>query len=494
MSYVVALDQGTTSSRALLINHETRIVDVAQKEFRQILPEEGWVEHDPDEIFSGQLSVFKEVLSKGGINGEDIAAIGITNQRETTVVWDKNTGTPVYNAIVWQCRRTADYCNNLKDSGYEDTIREKTGLVIDAYFSASKINWILENVEGARERAEKGDLLFGTIDTWLVWKLTGGRVHVTDYTNASRTMLFNIHTLKWDEELLDIFQIPQTMLPEVRSSSEVYGFTDEDITGTKIPLAGIAGDQQSSLFGQMCIEEGSFKNTYGTGCFMLMNTGTTPRNSTNGLLTTIALGFNGKITYALEGSVFMGGAVIQWLRDNLGILKNASEAGTIAAEVKDTAGVYFVSAFQGLGSPYWDQKARAGIVGLTRSASRAHIVRAAEESIAYRTKDVVAAMEQDAGIKLRELKVDGGASRDNFLLQFQSDILNIKVVRPVNVETTAMGAAYLAGLAVGFWKSIAELKSVWKEDRVFTPSMEERVSGELYEGWKNAVGRNLNWG
>ncbi len=494
MRYVVALDQGTTSSRALLIDHDTKIVAVAQKEFRQIMPEEGWVEHNPDEIFSGQLSVFKEVLSKEGVNGAGISAIGITNQRETTIVWDKHTGKPVYNAIVWQCRRTADYCNSLKDSGYEDTIREKTGLVIDAYFSASKINWILENVEGAREKAEKGELLFGTVDTWLVWKLTGGRVHVTDYTNASRTMLFNIHSLEWDKELLEIFKIPASMLPEVKSSSEIYGYTDPDVAGAKIPIAGIAGDQQSSLFGQMCIEEGDFKNTYGTGCFLLMNTGTTPRRSKNGLLTTIALGFNGKVTYALEGSVFMGGAVMQWLRDNLGIIKDASEAGTIAAGVENTAGVYFVSAFQGLGSPYWDQKARAGIVGLTRSASRAHIIRAAEESIAFRTRDVADAMEQDAGIKLKELKVDGGASRDNFLLQFQSDILNIDVVRPVNVETTAMGAAYLAGLAVGFWKSLDELKSVWKEDRIFTPSMEEGISRGLYEGWKNAVKRNLNWG
>lgn len=494
MRYVVALDQGTTSSRALLIDHDTKIVAVSQKEFSQIMPEEGWVEHNPDEIFSGQLSVFKEVLSKEGVNGAGISAIGITNQRETAIVWDKNTGKPVYNAIVWQCRRTADYCNSLKDSGYEDTIREKTGLVIDAYFSASKINWILENVEGAREKAEKGELLFGTVDTWLVWKLTGGRVHVTDYTNASRTMLFNIHSLEWDKGLLDIFKIPKSMLPEVKSSSEIYGYTDPGITGAKIPIAGIAGDQQSSLFGQMCIEEGDFKNTYGTGCFLLMNTGTTPRRSKNGLLTTIALGFDGKVTYALEGSVFMGGAVMQWLRDNLGIIKNASEAGMIAAGVEDTAGVYFVSAFQGLGSPYWDQKARAGIVGLTRSASRAHIIRAAEESIAFRTRDVADAMEQDAGIKLKELKVDGGASRDNFLLQFQSDILNINVVRPVNVETTAMGAAYLAGLAVGFWKSLDELKSVWKEDRVFTPSMEARISRGLYEGWRNAVKRNLNWG
>ena len=493
MSYIVALDQGTTSSRALLINHDTGITGVSQKEFKQIYPKEGWVEHDPEEIFSGQLSVFKDVLNKENVLPEDVTAIGITNQRETTIVWDKTTGKPVYNAIVWQCRRTAEYCSVLKEDGYGDLIQEKTGLVIDAYFSASKINWILENVDGAREKAVKGDLLFGTVDTWLVWNLTGGRVHVTDYTNASRTMLFNINTLEWDMELLEIFNIPRVMLPEVKSSSEVYGYTDPKITGAEIPIAGIAGDQQSALFGQMCIEEGSFKNTYGTGCFMLMNTGTIPRISKNGLLTTIALGLGGKVTYALEGSVFMGGAVIQWLRDNLGIIDDASQTEKIALSVDSTNGVYLVSAFQGLGSPYWDQSARAGIVGLTRRSDSRHIVRAALESIAYRTRDVVETMEKDSGVSLKSLKVDGGACRNNFLLQFQSDILNIEVVRPVNVETTAMGAAYLAGLAAGFWSDIEELRLVWKEDRVFTPSMNKELSEKLYGGWKDAVKRNLNW-
>lgn len=493
MKYIVAMDQGTTSSRALLIGKDTKIRSVSQKEFRQIYPREGWVEHDPFEIFSGQLDVFKEVLKKNNIGAEDVAAIGITNQRETTIVWDRTTGKPVYNAIVWQCRRTADYCNTLKKSGAGDTIRKKTGLVIDAYFSASKINWILNNVEGAMEKAQKGDLLFGTVDTWLVWNLTGGRVHVTDYTNASRTMLFNINTLEWDVELLRLFEIPSSMLPEVKSSSEIYGYTDPAVSGVRIPISGIAGDQQAALFGQMCLEEGSFKNTYGTGCFMLMNTGEMPRSSKNGLLTTIALGYGGKVTYALEGSVFMGGAVIQWLRDNLGIIKDASETEEIALSVDSTNGVYLVSAFQGLGSPYWDQSAKAGIVGLTRSSDRRHIIRAALESIAYRTKDVVETMERDSGVGIKSLKVDGGACRNNFLLQFQSDILDIDVIRPENVETTAMGAAYLAGLAVKFWENIDELKSVWKVDRVFSPRMDKDSSSSLYDGWKMAVERSLNW-
>ncbi len=493
MKYIIALDQGTTSSRALLITPEGKIAASSQKEFRQIYPEEGWVEHDPNDIFRVQLEVLKEVIAGNGINHEDIAAIGITNQRETTIVWDRNTGKPVYNAIVWQCRRTSSYCNSLKDRNLEKMIREKTGLVIDAYFSASKIRWILENVSGARERALKGDLLFGTVDTWLIWNLTGGKVHVTDYTNASRTMLFNINTLRWDEELLELFGIPVSMLPEVKSSSEIYGYTDPGVAGGRIPIAGIAGDQQAALFGQMCIDEGSFKNTYGTGCFMLMNTGEEPRFSENGLLTTIALGLGGKVTYALEGSVFMGGAVIQWLRDNLGIIDDAASTEDIALSVEDSMGVYLVSAFQGIGSPYWDQSARAGIVGLTRAADRRHIVRAALESIAYRTMDVVKTMENDSGVSLKYLKVDGGACRNNFLMQFQADILGINVIRPENVETTAMGAAYLAGLASGVWESVDDLKSVWREERTFVPGIPRPEAGKLYEGWKKAVARNLKW-
>jgi len=493
MKYVIALDQGTTSSRALLITPGGRIAGSAQKEFKQIYPEEGWVEHDPNDIFRGQLEVFKDVMAAEGVKHEDIAAIGITNQRETTIVWDRNTGEPVYNAIVWQCRRTSSYCDSLKEDHLDGMIRERTGLVIDAYFSASKIRWILENVSGARGRALKGDLLFGTVDTWLIWNLTGGKVHVTDYTNASRTMLFNINTLKWDEDLLDLFGIPASMLPEVRPSSEVYGYTDPGVAGGRIPIAGIAGDQQAALFGQMCIDEGSFKNTYGTGCFMLMNTGEEPRFSENGLLTTIALGLGGKVTYALEGSVFMGGAVIQWLRDNLGIIKDAASTEDIALSVEDSMGVYLVSAFQGIGSPYWDQSARAGIVGLTRAADRRHIVRAALESIAYRTMDVVKTMEEDSGVSLKYLKVDGGACRNNFLMQFQADILGIDVIRPENVETTAMGAAYLAGLASGVWGSVEDLKSVWREERTFVPGIPRPEAGKLYEGWKKAVARNLKW-
>ncbi len=493
MNYVVALDQGTTSSRALLIDETGVIRGASQKEYPQIYPREGWVEHDPMDIYNGQLEVLQDLVRKNDIEPDTIAALGITNQRETTIVWDRTTGRPVYNAIVWQCRRTADYCNTLKERGLSQKIQKKTGLVIDAYFSASKIRWILENVSGTREKAERGELLFGTVDTWLIWNLTGGRVHVTDYTNASRTMLFNINTLHWDEELLDLFTIPRSMMPEVKPSSFVYGMTDRKSTGMEIPIAGAIGDQQSALFGQMCTEKGSFKNTYGTGCFMLMNTGEEPRISPHGLLTTIALGFDNRITYALEGSVFMAGAVMQWLRDNLGLIESASETGAIAATVNDTQGVYFVSAFQGLGSPYWDQKARAGIVGLTRSATKAHIVRAAEESIAYRTRDVVKTMEKDSGIPLKELKVDGGASRDNFLLQFQSDILHLPVIRPRNVETTAMGAAYLAGLAVGVWENTAALERIWKEDRTFSPEMDCQRADRLYSGWQHAVERCSKW-
>ena len=491
MSYIIALDQGTTSSRALLINKEGTIIGSAQKEFEQIYPQAGWVEHNPMDIWNGQLEMLQKLIREQKVNPKEIAAIGITNQRETTVLWDKNTGEPVYNAIVWQCRRTEDYCNSLKDRGMAGKIHEKTGLVVDAYFSGSKIKWILDNVAGVRERAEKGEILFGTVDTWLVWKLTSGRVHITDYTNASRTMLFNINTLEWDSELLHEMGIPDIIMPDVKPSSFVYGQTGPDLLGSSVPVAGIAGDQQSALFGQMCVDAGSFKNTYGTGCFMLMNTGEKPVFSENGLLTTIALGIDGKVSYALEGSIFMAGAIMQWLRDNLGLIKNASETGSIAKSVNDTRGVYFVPAFQGLGTPYWDMGARAGIVGLSRSAGKAHIIRAAEESIAYRTKDVVEVMEKEAGIKLSNIRVDGGACRDNFLMQFQSDILGSTIVRPKNIETTAMGAAYLAGLAVGFWSGTSELKDIWAEEKVFKPSMDDSKRYSLYAGWQEAVGRCL---
>ncbi len=493
MKYIIALDQGTTSSRALLVDRGGTIQGTVQEEYPQIYPRKGWVEHNPMDIFTGQLEAVRKLITENGVDPSEVAALGITNQRETTIVWNKNTGKPVYNAIVWQCRRTADYCHSLKEKGLSDTIREKTGLVIDAYFSASKIRWILENVPGTREQAERGDLLFGTVDTWLIWNLTGGRVHATDYTNASRTMLFNINSLRWDDDLLKIFNIPRKMLPEVKPSSFVYGVTDRKTTGFEIPVASAVGDQQGALFGQMCNQKGSFKMTYGTGGFMLMNIGDTPRYSRKGLLTTIALGYGGTVAYAFEGSVFMAGAVIQWLRDNLGLIEEASETGTIAASVADTQGVYLVPAFQGLGSPYWDQRAKAGIVGLTRGSTKAHIVRAAEESIAYRTVDVVRAMEEDSGMHLREFKVDGGASRDNFLLQFQSDMLSLPVIRPANVETTAMGAAYLAGLAVGFWRNAGDLEEIWEEDRTFLPAMSKETAAHLYEGWLHAVGRCSHW-
>jgi len=487
MSYIIALDQGTTSSRALLIDKSGTILGSAQKEFPQFYPHAGWVEHDPMDIWNVQFEMLKKLFSEQQIKPYEIAAIGITNQRETTILWDRITGKPVYNAIVWQCRRTADYCISLKERGLADTIHRKTGLVADAYFSGSKIKWILDNVDGVRERAEKEEILFGTVDTWLVWKLTGGRVHVTDYTNASRTMLFNINTLRWDSELLKEMDIPANVLPEVKPSSLVYGQTDMDLLGAEIPVAGIAGDQQSALFGQMCIGAGSFKNTYGTGCFMLMNTGEKPAFSEYGLLTTIALGLDGKVTYALEGSIFMAGAVIQWLRDNLELIENAAETEVLALSVDDTRGVYFIPAFQGLGTPYWEMEARAGIVGLTRAAGKAHIARAALESIAYRTKEVVDVMEKEAGIKLIDIRVDGGACLNNFLLQFQSDILDSRIVRPKNIETTAMGAAYLAGLAVGFWSDISEIRKIWQEDRVFNPDMDQEKRTDLYEGWKGAV-------
>lgn len=491
MSYIIALDQGTTSSRALLIDKSGTIAGSAQKEFPQIYPDTGWVEHNPMDIWNVQVEMLIKLIKENNVLLDDIAAIGITNQRETTILWDKNSGKPVYNAIVWQCRRTADYCNSLKERGLSETIHKKTGLVVDAYFSGSKIKWILDNVPGVRDKAEKGEILFGTVDTWLVWNLTGGKVHVTDYTNASRTMLYNINTLEWDSELLREMNIPVNILPEVKPSSFIYGQTDLSIFGAEIPIAGIAGDQQSALFGQMCVDPGSFKNTYGTGCFMLMNTGEEPKFSQNGLLTTIALGINGKVTYALEGSIFMAGAVIQWLRDDLKIIDSAEETEEIALSVPDTGGVYFVSAFQGLGTPYWDMGARAAISGLTRGTGRAHIVRAALESIAFRTKDIVDVMEKEAGITLSDMRVDGGACRNNFLMQFQSNILKNNVVRPGNIETTAMGAAYLAGLAVGFWSGIEELKEINGKDRIFSPSMEESERDSLYSGWNNAVERCL---
>lgn len=491
--YVISLDQGTTSSRVLVINRAGNIEAVAQQEFTQIYPQEKWVEHDAEEIWKCQSDVFRQALDKNNIDIEDIDSIGITNQRETTVIWDKNTGKPVYNAIVWQCRRTAEICEEIKSRGMAEEIKSKTGLPVDAYFSATKIMWILENVEGAREKAEKGELLFGTIDTWLLWKLTGGKVHKTDYTNASRTMIFNIHTLQWDSELLEKFNIPSSMLPEVEDSSFLFGKTDPDLFGKEIPIAGIAGDQQSALFGQMCLEKGDVKNTYGTGCFMLMNTGELPVESRNGLLTTIAIAREGKVQYALEGSVFMAGAVIQWLRDDLRIISDAMETETMALSVENSHGVYLVSAFQGIGTPYWDMDARAGILGLTRGAKKEHIVRAALESIAYRSKDVLDVMVGDSGIEIASLRVDGGASRNNFLLQFQSDITGVDVIRPQLVETTAMGAAFLAGLETGFWNNVDEIKSIWNEDRIFSSSMKEEEREKLYGGWQKAIGRCSNW-
>ena len=492
--YIMALDQGTTSSRAILFNYEGEIVKVAQNEFTQYYPDGGWVEHDPMEIWGTQSGVAREVLETAGIRPQEIAAIGITNQRETTVVWDKNTGKPVYNAIVWQCRRTADICDDLKARGLEDYIKENTGLVIDAYFSGTKIKWILDNVEGAREKAENGELLFGNIDTWLIWNLTRGKVHVTDYSNASRTMIYNIKELKWDEKLLKELDIPKSMLPEVRPSSEVYGVTDpKTYGGAEIPIAGIAGDQHAALFGQACFEEGMAKNTYGTGCFMLMNTGEEMVTSKNGLLTTIAWGVDGKVEYALEGSIFVAGAVIQWLRDELGLISDASDSEYFATKVEDNNGVYLVPAFVGLGAPYWDMYARGTMVGLTRGANRNHIIRAALESIAFQTRDVLEAMQEDSGIDLQELRVDGGAVANNFLMQFQSDILGVPVHRPEITETTALGAAYLAGLAVDFWPDKKEISRRWSVDRVFESKMEEDKKEKLYKEWEKAVVRAENW-
>ena len=492
--YIMALDQGTTSSRAMIFNHEGEIVKVAQNEFTQYYPKSGWVEHDPMEIWGTQSGVAREVIETAGIRPDEIAAIGITNQRETTVVWDKVTGRPIYNAIVWQCRRTASICDDLKDKGLEDYIRENTGLVIDAYFSGTKIKWILDNVEGARERAEKGELLFGNIDSWIIWNLTRGRVHVTDYSNASRTMIYNIKELKWDEKLLEELDIPLSMLPQVKESSKIYGVTDpHTFAGAEIPIAGIAGDQQAALFGQACFEPGMAKNTYGTGCFMLMNTGEEMITSKNGLLTTIAWGVNGKIEYALEGSIFVAGAVIQWLRDELQIISDAKDSEYFATKVENNGGVYVVPAFVGLGAPYWDMYARGNISGLTRGSNKNHIIRAALESIAYQSRDIVEAMEEDSGIYLQELKVDGGAVENNFLMQFQSDILGVPVHRPDITETTALGAAYLAGLAVGFWINKDEIRKRWSVDKIFQPGLEDDKKESLYRGWKKAVKRSLKW-
>ncbi len=485
--YILALDQGTTSSRAIVFDRKGNIVSTAQKEFTQIFPQPGWVEHDANEIWSTQLGTAAEAVVKAGLTINDIAAIGITNQRETTVVWDRITHQPIYNAIVWQDRRTAAYCDELKANGSAETIRRKTGLVTDAYFSGTKLKWILDHVEGAREKALKGELCFGTIDSWLLWKLSNGKVHATDVSNASRTLMYNIHELKWDEELLALLNIPPSVLPDVRSSSEIYGYTEHILTATPIPVSGIAGDQQSALFGQMCTQPGMVKNTYGTGCFMLMNTGTKPVVSNNNLLSTIAWKVNGEVQYALEGSVFIGGAVVQWLRDGLKVIQRSSDVEELAAKVEDNGGVYLVPAFTGLGAPYWNQHARGTITGITRGSSIAHIARAALESIAFQSMDLLKAMEADAGLPIKELRVDGGATVNNILMQFQSDILNTKVVRPQVTETTALGAAYLAGLAVGFWKDINELQSHWQKDRVFSPAMENEKRNQLQEGWQKAV-------
>lgn len=489
--YILALDQGTSSSRAIVFDHEGRICATAQKEFPQHFPKPGWVEHDPKDIWSSEASVIAEAITSMGINGLNIAGIGITNQRETTIVWDAETGEPVYNAIVWQDRRTSEYCDSLKEQNLTGFIREKTGLIIDAYFSATKIRWILENVPGARARAEAGKLRFGTVDTWLLWNLTRGECHMTDVSNASRTMLFNIHTLNWDEDLMKLFGIPMSMLPEVHSSSEIYGYTKTTIFAHKVPVAGIAGDQQAALFGQMCTTPGSVKNTYGTGCFLLMNSGTKPITSSHNLLTTIAWKIGDTVNYALEGSIFVGGSLVQWLRDGLGIIKSSSEIESLAMTVPDNGGVYFVPALTGLGAPYWDQYAKGTICGLTRGTTAAHIARAALEGIAFETMDIVNAMEHDAGIKLAELKVDGGASRNNLMMQFQADILGTKVIRPKVTETTAMGACYLAGLATGYWDSLDDIKRQWNADKVFEPLAPAEKVLKLKEGWANAIGRTL---
>lgn len=491
--YIMALDAGTTSNRCILFNEKGEVCSVAQKEFTQYFPKPGWVEHDADEIWSSQLGVAVEAMSKIGAVAADIAAIGITNQRETVIVWDKKTGSPVYHAIVWQCRRTSEYCDTLKEKGLTEVYRKKTGLIIDAYFSATKIKWILDNVEGARERAERGELLFGTVETWLIWKLTKGLVHVTDYSNASRTMLFNIKDLEWDEEILEELQIPVNMLPKPVPSSSVYGMADASYFGGEIAIAGAAGDQQAALFGQTCFTAGEAKNTYGTGCFMLMNTGETPVFSSNGLVTTIAWGLNGTVNYALEGSIFVAGAAIQWLRDELHLIDSASDSEYMAGKVDDTNGCYVVPAFTGLGAPYWDQYARGSIVGITRGVNKYHIIRATLESLAYQVNDVLKAMEADSGIEVRALKVDGGASANNFLMQFQSDMIGAPVHRPDCVETTAMGAAYLAGLAVDYWTNKESVIQNWQVDRVFKPGMPEEERLKKIKGWDKAVKYAFGW-
>ncbi len=493
MKYIVALDQGTTSSRAIIFDHEQQVIAQSQKEFTQIYPKPGWVEHDPTEIWATQYGVLQEAMAKAGLTYADIAAVGITNQRETTIVWEKATGKPVYNAIVWQCRRTAELCDELKAEGWADYIKETTGLVIDAYFSATKIHWILNHVEGARERAERGELLFGTVDSWLVWNLTKGQIHVTDYTNASRTMLFNIKTLDWDQKLLDRLGITRAMLPEVHNSSEIYGYIQAGSDGHPVPIAGIAGDQHAALFGQGCFAPGMAKNTYGTGCFLLMNTGEKYIESPSGLLTTIAIGLDGKVQYALEGSIFVGGAVVQWLRDELHLVNDAADTEYFAGKLADNDGVYMVPAFAGLGAPHWDMYARGAIFGLTRGAGRNHIIRAALESIAYQTKDVLDAMIQDTGAAITSLRADGGASANNFLMQFQSDIIGCLVTRPRSAESTALGSAYLAGLAVGFWSGLDELRQNVQIDRTFEPAMDDETRSRLLHGWEKAVSRTLVW-
>ena len=490
--YILALDQGTTSSRAIVFDHEGQIRSVAQKEFPQYFPQPGWVEHNPNEIWGSEASVIAEAISTIDITGLDIAAIGITNQRETTIVWDIDTDEPIYNAIVWQDRRTAEFCDQLKADGLTETIRQKTGLIIDAYFSGTKIKWILDHVPGARKRAEEGKLRFGTVDSWLVWRLTRGETHVTDVTNASRTMLFNIHELKWDEELLKLFNIPLSMMPEVKSNSEIYGHTKTTIFAHKVPIAGIAGDQQAALFGQMCLDPGSIKNTYGTGCFVMLNTGEKPIVSKNNLLTTIAWQIGNKVNYALEGSIYVGGSVVQWLRDGLGIINHSSDVESLAQSVSDSGGVYFVPALTGLAAPYWDPYARGTIVGITRGTTAAHIARAALDGIAFQTFDIAQAMAKDMNDRLTELKVDGGASRNNLLMQFQADLLGIDVVRPQITETTAIGAAYLAGLGVGYWDSVDELRRQWKVERTFTPNLDCETVRAAREGWDDAISRTLS--
>lgn len=491
--YILSFDQGTTSSRAIVFNKEGSIVSLAQKEFTQLYPQPGWVEHDPNEIWSTQLGVAAEAVTKAGLTVKDIAAIGITNQRETTLIWDRKSGQPIYNALVWQDRRTASFCNELKVNGHEQTIKNKTGLVIDAYFSATKIKWLLDNVSGAKEKAMQGNLCFGNVDSWLLWKLTDGKIHATDVTNASRTMLFNIHTLCWDEDLLQLFNIPASILPEVRSSSEIYGYTQHILTAHSLPVAGIAGDQQAALFGQMCTQPGTVKNTYGTGCFMLMNTGEKAVPSKNNLLTTIAWQIEGKTQYALEGSVFIAGAVVQWLRDGLQVIRSSSEVETLAAQVSSTDGVYVVPAFAGLGAPYWNQQARGTIVGITRGTTAAHIARACLESIAFQTMDVLNAMHTDAGIDITELRVDGGATVNEMLMQFQSDIINTQVIKPKVTETTALGAAYLAGLAVGYWSNLEEIRQQWQVGKIYHPNMDDAQRNPLSKQWKKAIKAAQAW-